>query len=323
MSSIKQAIVVPGKSFDHSLLAEELALYNPDGTAYAPEGGGSNVTQSATAPENPSAGDLWYDTDNGALFIYYDSAWVEVVGTTGPQGPAGPMGPPGAQGAQGPAGGTLSWTTVVSADGSSLTPFYTTDGAGVGFGDTGTWTVSSGAIRQEHSDGNWHMAVLYAGAGFANAWAASVEMKADGGWGSKSALMLTSKAIHDSGINRWQPFVMVNNGEDQTNFVMQLLGDYNGSNATERNITLGARDTNYHKLSIVGLGTGISVYWDEVHVGNYIASMVNSGYGAMWDSIAVGSNQGDVNDHGPRHHYFKNFAAYALDLGLPFVTLPQ
>lgn len=38
--------------------------------------GGSAFRVSATAPSSPVVGDLWYDTESGEMFIYYDSAWV-------------------------------------------------------------------------------------------------------------------------------------------------------------------------------------------------------------------------------------------------------
>ena len=50
-------------------------------------GGGSNVSISTTAPSSPSAGDLWWESDTGELFIYYDDSdgtpsaqWVETNG---------------------------------------------------------------------------------------------------------------------------------------------------------------------------------------------------------------------------------------------------
>ena len=59
-------------------------------------GGGASVTTSDAAPSSPSAGDLWYNTDAGGLFLYYTDAdssqWVEVVGKTGPAGPTGAAG---------------------------------------------------------------------------------------------------------------------------------------------------------------------------------------------------------------------------------------
>ena len=54
-------------------------------------GGGASVTTSDAAPSSPSAGDLWYNTSAGGLFVYYQdvdsSQWVEVIGKTGATGP--------------------------------------------------------------------------------------------------------------------------------------------------------------------------------------------------------------------------------------------
>lgn len=56
-------------------------------------GGAASVTVSATPPTNPIAGDLWYDSDSAALYVYYNdgntSQWVSTSvgggGTTDPQ----------------------------------------------------------------------------------------------------------------------------------------------------------------------------------------------------------------------------------------------
>lgn len=49
-------------------------------------GGGASVTTSDNAPSAPEDGDLWYETDTGSMFVYYDDGasqqWVE-VGTAG------------------------------------------------------------------------------------------------------------------------------------------------------------------------------------------------------------------------------------------------
>jgi len=49
-------------------------------------GGGASVTTSDGAPADPEDGDLWYETDTGSMFVYYDDGasqqWVE-VGTAG------------------------------------------------------------------------------------------------------------------------------------------------------------------------------------------------------------------------------------------------
>ena len=59
-------------------------------------GGGASVTTDDSAPGSPSDGDLWYDTDDGGMFVYYQdtdsSQWVEVIGSQGSPGPAGAAG---------------------------------------------------------------------------------------------------------------------------------------------------------------------------------------------------------------------------------------
>jgi hypothetical protein len=41
-------------------------------------GGGGSLTVATTAPSSPSEGDLWYESDTGVTFVYYDSFWVEI-----------------------------------------------------------------------------------------------------------------------------------------------------------------------------------------------------------------------------------------------------
>ena len=84
----------------------------PGGTIIGGSGSGGNsrVTESATPPTGPSAGDLWWDTLDGNLYIYYDSNWVPSVTTTvgaaGATGATGPQGAKGDPGDQGPKGDT-------------------------------------------------------------------------------------------------------------------------------------------------------------------------------------------------------------------------
>ena len=40
--------------------------------------GGGSVDVLDTPPTSPSAADLWYESDTGNFYIYYDSQWVEV-----------------------------------------------------------------------------------------------------------------------------------------------------------------------------------------------------------------------------------------------------
>mgnify|MGYP001346860354 CR=1 FL=1 len=48
-------------------------------------GGGASVTTNTTAPNNPSDGDLWYDENSAALYVYTDSigGWIQANGGGG------------------------------------------------------------------------------------------------------------------------------------------------------------------------------------------------------------------------------------------------
>jgi hypothetical protein len=48
--------------------------------AFAAAGSGSSYTPSPTPPVGPNPGDLWFDTNTGRLYIWYDNTWVEVTG---------------------------------------------------------------------------------------------------------------------------------------------------------------------------------------------------------------------------------------------------
>jgi hypothetical protein len=63
----------------------KLYIKKDDGTASVIEvgaGGGGGVEVSDTAPSSPSAGDLWFDSTDGSLNVYYtdvdSSQWVNV-----------------------------------------------------------------------------------------------------------------------------------------------------------------------------------------------------------------------------------------------------
>lgn len=64
-----------------------ICLKNGAGAAVS---GGASVTISDTPPVGASQGNLWYESDTGRLYIYYDSYWVEVGHpTTAPAAPGG------------------------------------------------------------------------------------------------------------------------------------------------------------------------------------------------------------------------------------------
>jgi len=68
------------------------------------------ISYSDTAPSNPGAGDLWFESDTGSFYAYLDDGdslqWVEINGQPGPTGPAGPTGADGTIGLDGPTGPT-------------------------------------------------------------------------------------------------------------------------------------------------------------------------------------------------------------------------
>jgi len=75
---------------------------NPNWTL--PGGGGSSVSIGATPPTTPAAGDMWWRSTDGVLFVYYDDGnskqWVPATPTAGITGPRGSLwwvgsGPPG------------------------------------------------------------------------------------------------------------------------------------------------------------------------------------------------------------------------------------
>lgn len=82
-----------------SLEYGELALNYADGKLYYKNSSNAivqisssssgGVTASDTPPSSPTAGQLWFESDTGKLFIYYDSTWVDISGSDGATGPAG------------------------------------------------------------------------------------------------------------------------------------------------------------------------------------------------------------------------------------------
>ena len=49
-----------------------------NGTYWARSANTAKFTAADAVPSNPSLGDLWYESDTGKAFIYYDSTWVEL-----------------------------------------------------------------------------------------------------------------------------------------------------------------------------------------------------------------------------------------------------
>jgi hypothetical protein len=61
-----------------------------------PSGLDGKFIVSSVAPVSPEEGDVWFNSNTGKFYLYFDSYWVETssneAGPTGPIGPTGPVG---------------------------------------------------------------------------------------------------------------------------------------------------------------------------------------------------------------------------------------
>jgi hypothetical protein len=57
------------------------------------EGGGASLVVSDETPPISAEGSLWFNSEQGGVYVSYDGYWVLVSGEAGPQGPVGPTGP--------------------------------------------------------------------------------------------------------------------------------------------------------------------------------------------------------------------------------------
>jgi hypothetical protein len=73
------------------------------GTEWTIISGGGSVTVADSTPADPTEGSMWFESDTGKFFVYYDNFWVE-LGAPGSQGPQGATGATGAAGATGATG---------------------------------------------------------------------------------------------------------------------------------------------------------------------------------------------------------------------------
>ena len=61
----------------------------------ASNGEAATLQVSNTPPAGAAEGDMWFNTEQAGIYVYYDGYWVLTSGEAGPQGPAGPTGPAG------------------------------------------------------------------------------------------------------------------------------------------------------------------------------------------------------------------------------------
>lgn len=69
----------------------ELAINYVDGKLYYKDSSNNiknlvetRATVSDSRPSNPITGSIWYESDTGKTFVYYDNFWVEIGGEGGP-----------------------------------------------------------------------------------------------------------------------------------------------------------------------------------------------------------------------------------------------
>ena len=130
-------------------------------------GSRSNSYIGTTAPISPAAGDTWWNSDTGRLYVYYNdgntSQWVQesargpegYTGSQGAQGPQGTTGFTGSIGAQGPQGttgftgsqgaqGSIGFTGSQGAQGPQGTTGFTGSQGSIGFTGSRGFTGSQG-----------------------------------------------------------------------------------------------------------------------------------------------------------------------------------
>lgn len=96
----------------------------------ASNGEGSNLTVAATPPTGSSSGDMWFNSEQAGIYVYYDGFWVLTSGEAGPQGPAGPTGPSGeALPLGGATGQVLTKSSSTDGDADWVTPVVDTSTA--------------------------------------------------------------------------------------------------------------------------------------------------------------------------------------------------
>lgn len=78
---------------------------------------GGNVTNAETAPENPVAGQMWFNTSDGSASVWYDDGTnAQWISMSGPIGPIGYTGSAGFVGSRGSPGSMYASVTTVTGN---------------------------------------------------------------------------------------------------------------------------------------------------------------------------------------------------------------
>lgn len=92
MADFLKSLKVKGIEIDTAgATTNQVLAYN--GTKFAPASasGGASITVSDTPPASPTSGAMWFESDTGKTFIYYDSFWIEIGGAGGGGSTSNPM----------------------------------------------------------------------------------------------------------------------------------------------------------------------------------------------------------------------------------------
>jgi hypothetical protein len=116
----------------------ELVIDERDDSVYIMDGvtpggykifGGGTIT-SVVRPENPGTGNLWYDTDSGRLYVYYNNTWVDA-----------------SPGGSGSGSGTVFTGNIAPANNTTGTFWYDTNSGRIYVYYNNTWIDASPAVQ--------------------------------------------------------------------------------------------------------------------------------------------------------------------------------
>ena len=155
-----------------------------NGTYWARSANTAKFTAADAVPSDPSLGDLWYESDSGKAFIYYDNTWAEIghasdgqsfqIGDTAPSsGNAGDIWYESDTG-----------KTFIRYDSAWVEIGHASDGQSFNVGDTAPGSPTAGDIWFESDSGG---AYIYYADGSSSQWVelghsvSGVNVNIDGG----------------------------------------------------------------------------------------------------------------------------------------------
>ena len=140
------------RGVDSITVGEGLSIDNADAQVPIITLTGGAVVSQETAPTSPSEGDLWFDTVEGLLYVYYDDGndspqWVSSsTGSVGPQGEDGAVGATGPNGNIDGVGDSVTGTATFTNSDNNINL--------TGIGNLGGLTEAGDVIQVTGSTGN-------------------------------------------------------------------------------------------------------------------------------------------------------------------------